>query len=406
MTDYFDKYYEGVFIDPENNECRIVATLYIDKKGHATISSLQELSKDGRERNANIKVVFGYLSCNENSKVFSIKLFDLYRSGQTIASLNKYKYFTDKVYISDNFDQKICEKDLYNTLLLSSKELDNWVDETGFDYETPQPGSFELKHIYKQPKEIGLFENEFYKIYIYFSATASFPIKRASKIAEQVFLNVELKHEKDKDFLIELRKTIDRLLSILLDTPLFSSQIEMKVDKITYKRIKKENNHSHNSFSSKVSFDTFKNKSELIFNNWFSKQNELALFIKNYFSVFGRKGVLIENRFLTYISVLENYHKNRIKRKDYLKDRLIYIIINSKIKGQFESVELYADVLVKTRNYHAHLDETKEKLSLSTEGIIKANRILEFLIRELLLNELEVEPQGCRHCSFEIIKNQ
>ena len=163
----------------------------------------------------------------------------------------------------------------------------------------------------------------------------------------------------------------------------------------------------------KVVFDVFKDNSQKIISNWFKKQSNLELVIKNFFSVYGQKGVLVENRFLTYVSVLENYHRNNIsieETKKVLEDyfdnlklkkydgiespnfqhRLIYIIHTSFINSNIDNIKKYTEILRDTRDFHTHLLDSKDKLSLTWQNISKANVLLENIIREILLKEIGI----------------
>tara|TARA_B110000879_G_C10917088_1_gene410604 strand:+ start:139 stop:690 length:552 start_codon:yes stop_codon:yes gene_type:complete len=164
--------------------------------------------------------------------------------------------------------------------------------------------------------------------------------------------------------------------------------VEIKT-KNPYKIIKKPK-ELNSSLNYKIEFESFKNQSQNIFSNWFEKQNKLELAIVNFFSVFGKKGVLIENKFLTYISILENYHKNNVKKKGVLKWRLKNLLENSSINIILDDIEKFVEKLKITRNYHAHLEEEHKEKSLKTEEIYKANNLLEFIIREILLREIGI----------------
>ena len=101
--------------------------------------------------------------------------------------------------------------------------------------------------------------------------------------------------------------------------------------------------------------------------------------------------MLVENKFLTYISVLENYHKNNIKKKALLKSRLLYVLENSSINEKISNIDKYAEKLKVTRNYHAHLEEKHENKALNIDGIMKSNQLLEVVIHEIFLQEIGIE---------------
>jgi len=148
-----------------------------------------------------------------------------------------------------------------------------------------------------------------------------------------------------------------------------------------------------------LDFNEFLEKSQEIFSNWFTKKDDLDLAVKNFFSVYGRKGVLIENKFLTYISILENYYNLRNKIQKNLKDILMSQLKVSKLASKFGDIDLYAIKLKTTRNYHAHLEIKNEKKSFTSNEIMKTNIILEYVIREIFLKEvgLELNIESSKH---------
>ncbi|PKG42797.1 HEPN domain-containing protein, partial [Psychroflexus sp. MES1-P1E] len=73
-----------------------------------------------------------------------------------------------------------------------------------------------------------------------------------------------------------------------------------------------------------------------------------------------------------------------------LKWRLKNLLEKSSINNIFDDVEKFAEKLKITRNYHAHLEEEHKEKSLKTGEIYKANNLLEFVIREILLREIGI----------------
>lgn len=103
---------------------------------------------------------------------------------------------------------------------------------------------------------------------------------------------------------------------------------------------------------------------------------------------------MIENKFLTYISILENYHKNHIDKNGYLKTRLEYLLNESSLALHFKKMDKYSERLKTTRNYHAHLEEKHKEKSLDSEEILKTNYLLEFVIREIFLREIGIDHKA------------
>lgn len=388
--EYNNNYYEGVFWIPEKEDCKIIGTLFIDENGDVTISSLQSFTtNDSFDRDWNkIEIVFGYINSHNKSDTYSIIIYDVHKIQQTNGPLAKYKYKSFKSFISSNYDNKIGSS-TYNSIMLSSNIINNWIPITGFNFNSDIENTYKINQLYEQPQRIELFKNKDFDIYLFFRASAGFKSRRNSFINEIVFINIETTNSYEIDELFKIKTIIERLLNILLFIPFYSTDVEIRtISKTTYKSLK-INNNLNSSLGKKIDFGTFKDNSQDIFSNWFNKQSDLELALINFFSVYGQKGVLIENKFLTYISVLENYHKNNIKKNGVvLKDRLKYLFENSIINAKIDNIDNYTEILKITRNYHAHLEERHKEKSLTAEGINKANVILEFVIREIFLSEI------------------
>lgn len=391
--EYYNKYFEGVFWLPDREDRKIISTLFIDKNGIATITSLEslEINEDlfNRVWN-NFNLVLGYINCNEKSKTYSIKLYDVYKSHQSRGKLTKFKYTCNDPLISQSYDDQI-NSIFYNSIMLNSVIINNWIPISGFENKSNiENKSFEVNQSYKQPKIIELFNNKDCTIYLFFRASAGFKDRRQSFINENVFINIETFEHFEIKELPKIKSTIERLFNLLLFKPFYFENTEIRTtNKKDYKVVKKQNK-LNSSLNNEIKFEIFKNQSQNILSKWFEKQDKLGLAILNFFSVFGQKGVLIENKFLTYISILENYHKNNVTKKGVLKWRLKNLLENSSINIILDDIEKFAEKLKITRNYHAHLEEEHKEKSLKTDGIHKANNLLEFIIRKILLREIGI----------------
>lgn len=336
-----------------------------------------------------MNLVLGYINCNESSKTYSIKLHNVHKTHQTIGVLTKFKYSSHKSLIASVFDNNI-NTTMYNSIMLSSDLINDWIPITGFDFKSSPDKFFEISQLYKLPEQIDLFKNKDFDISLSFRASTGFEKRRSSFIKENTFINIKTTIPFELSQLTKIKTTIERLLSIILFKPFNSNTIELcTTEKITYKIIEKLN-RLESSLGKEIDFKNFKNNSQNIFLRWFEKQSILELAIGNFFSVYGQKGVLIENRFLTYISILESFHKNNVQKKSHLKARLRYLLENSNISSKLNNIEKFSETLKTTRNYHTHLDEEHKENSLNTNEINSANMLLEFIIREIFLREIEL----------------
>lgn len=270
---YYNQYFDGVFWIPGRNERKIIATLFIDKDGSATISSLQpfETETDITDKWGEIELVLGYINCHSNSKTYSVKLYKTYKSSQSIGSLDRIKYKSDNTLIATVYDAKI-EANLYKILMLSSDELSDWIPVTGFDFNTNIDGKFEISHLYIQPDIIELFENNDFSVYLYFRASTNFQRRRKSHIIETVFINIEFNKPFEIKELSKIRKSIERLFSLILFKPFLSNVTEIRtVGQTTYKDIKKLNKLDY-GLGKEIEFEIFTSNSDEIFEKWFKKK--------------------------------------------------------------------------------------------------------------------------------------
>lgn len=415
---YLNKYYVGVFWKAKNEERKIIGTLYIDNEGCAIIASLQSLSKDKHALDwKKTDLILGYIKCQNDSNTYSLKLYDVYKVGDSIGALNMFKYKSCKVFLADHYDENIREV-YYNTVMINSEKINDWIPITGFKFDVSDNENFEVSHFYSQPEQIDLFKNDNFFIYIYFRANASFPVNRKSSIQEEIFINIETDKQKEINELFHIKGYIEHLLSILLFVPFHSDHVELRsVSGKTYKSISKQQALEFH-LRNELKFEQFRQNSQKIISAWLDKQLELELIIKNFFSVYGQKGVLVENKFLTYISVLEKFHDSNIdieKTKRVIEEygltlpvndkgkeivnlvhRLIYFLHSSKIRAKIDDVVEYAKKLKTTRHYHTHLEDKHKENSLSEKDIRSANKILEFVIQELLLKEIGIDSEHLR----------
>ncbi|WP_298371200.1 HEPN domain-containing protein [uncultured Lutibacter sp.] len=393
--DFYNKYYEGIFWLSDNEDNKIISTLYIDERGIATITSLKPFREDENVTKKWNKenLVFGYINSNDKSQTYSIKLYDVYKTHQTIGSLTKYKYQSNNSFIFSGYDNDI-KISIYNTILLSSDLINNWIPITGFNFKSEIENTFKISQLYEQPQRIELFKNNDFDIYLFFRASSGSQGRRNSYIKENIFINIECNKSFEIKELFKIKTVIERLFNILLFIPFYSNIIEFRTDENKAYSVIKKNNILSSTTGKKINFSVFRENSQNIISNWLDKQEKLELVILNFFSVYGQKGVLVENKFLTYISILENYHKNNINNKGYLKSRLNYLLEKSSINSKINDIENYAEKLKITRNYHAHLEEKHKEKSLNTNEIIKTNILLEFVIREIFLRELEIDENS------------
>lgn len=388
--------------------------MYIDDTGKVTISSLQSLeptkdNKDPFNLGEKLSMVLGYASCHETSITYTVKLYNVKKIQYSNGALTKFNYRSSNSFLSSKYDSDINNL-LFNRLMLNSEAICDWLPTTGFNSASIDIDSYNYRasQTYTQPKKIPLFKNDDYNIYIYFRASFGQKGRRTSYIKEEIFLNIETEKQFHPKELYKIKAIIERLFSIILCQPFVSTITELQTTSgCIYRDLNKKTEISSGQ-GFPIDFETFQQNSQSIFKYWFEKQERFELFIKNFFSVYGQDGVLVENKFLTYISILENYHKNNIKNNATLKQKLLFVIENSCFKEAIVDIEKYSEKLKITRNYHAHLEETHEEKALNVEAIDQSNMLLEIIIREIMLKELELinaaNPHGIVELSTKINK--
>lgn len=423
--DIYNKYYEGVFWIPSNEENKIIGTLHIDDNGISTISSLQSLCIENGDTISNrfpkFDVVYGLINKNENSETFSVKLYETRQNHQGIGYLNKFKYVSQNSFISKGGDDKI-NVEKYNCLLLNSVQIDQWINITGFKVDTNLNDKFEVNQVYKIPDPIIFFKNSDFKIYVHFrsSSTSTSFLNRKSIVKEDIFINIETTKRYNIKEIVKIKNEIEWLFNLLLYQSFRFENIEIKsISQTEYKLISKPK-ELINQLKRGVEFDLVQQNSHEIFNKWFTKKPILELYLINFFSVYSQKGVLVENRFLTYVSIIESYQRENFQNDDnksilkkykipdkdinkhkdlILHHRLLIVFNKSSMFSSKEGLKKLTEKIKDTRNFHIHLNGSKKEKSLKWEEIIKVNNLLEILIIEVFLREI-----GIKGKTFRLIK--
>lgn len=431
IMDFYNKYYEGVFWLPSNEEDKIFGTLFIDENGISTISSLQSLCIKNDDPFTNrfpkFNVVYGWINKNESSETFSIKLYDARQNHQGISYLNKFKYVSHNSYISKGGDDKI-NVEKYNCLLLNSVYIDKWVNKTGFENDLCQKEKNEISQVYKLPDPIELYKNDEFKISLQFriSSTPTSLSNRKSLLKEELFVKVEFNKRFNIKGIVKFKNEIEWLFNLLNYQKFYFENVEIiTVSKRNYISISKPK-ELVNQLKRGVNFDLVLPNSQKIFNLWFSKKLKFELYLKNFFSVYGQRGVMVENRFLTYVSIIESYHKKnltlletlpvlkRYKMKETynhykepsLHQSLIYMFHKSSIFSNKKGLKKYTERIRDTRDFHIHILNSKEENSMNFEGINSSNELLENIILELFLKEIDIKGKTFRLVNLsEFLKN-
>ena len=397
---YFDQHYSGFFWKADNEERKIPGTLYIDKEGNAFLTTFHRFNEN-KQINADddVAIVFGIVMDNKELKKYVVRMNNIFVKSEHIPlsiNLPVYKYISKEVYISKEIGNCNCST-LYNQILLLSPDINNWVKEKGFgEVKHPKnPQKFGATFDYRQPEKIDLFKNDELNIYLYFNAWVSYPIKRKAIIEEKVYLNIKLNQAKTLEELKKYKTSIERLFSLIFLQPIQFDEINYvttsKKDFIALKKEKKEMIYP----SDCVNYQIFTENSQQIIENWFQKEEKLSLALKTFFSVYGQPGLLVEDEFLSYISILENLYKQIPHKASFknppLKNIIKYFLSNSNINTVIENIDDYSEILKITRNYLAHLEEKHEENALKTKDLYKTNQILIYIIQEYLIRELGIE---------------
>ena len=245
---YYNKYFDGIFWLPKNPKRRIIATLYIDDEGIATISSLQPLETDKKGPNSwpSFDLVCGYLNSHIESKAHSIKLYQAYKSFQSEGPISKFKYTSKNSIISSGIDRNINHRS-YDALMFNSELVDTWIPDSGFEFKSSMDEEFAVRHIYKLPDRIDLYSDKDFIIYIFFRASSRLTKRRNSTINEKVFINIETPKPFKFDEFPPIKKSLERLFSLLLFKPFLFSLTELKsTNNVNYKVIKKSSELNSN----------------------------------------------------------------------------------------------------------------------------------------------------------------
>lgn len=410
MKEFYNVHFHGIFW--VKLEHKVFGSLYIDNHGNCLLTTQQNIATANPNprlsyfsKNQNI---FGVITNHSENKSYSIKMINSFLRSSRIAVLDLFRYESNKCLLS-NFNKENLTELNFERILVSSKLISRWIKTTGLDFDYSIEHIHTYNHIYRRPEQIHLFTS-FFQIYVGFDYQINQPLKREARIKEDVSIIIDFNSKRSLSELDDVRKRFMRLLAVVHFSPMYNLTVKYSNPKspTDYLLSRKENYHV--AIEQHVKFEIFQNSSQDIISNWFEKYNELKEIIDAFFAVYKRKGVLIENQFITYISILEKLHKLRVsdditidnsndlgidrngRTAVNLKDRIAFIFNKSDFfdNNEIDLIKLL-NKIIKTRNYHAHLDESKKEDSFTSIQIPFINEYLEYFIRELFLVEIKLE---------------
>ncbi len=415
-------FFTGLWWLPERPDKKQYGSLTIDSEGKANLLLFEKPNMDSPLEFDNYNQITGLAFNHEEKKDYTIELINAWQTHFNTQELNKYGYLsTEYLIYKGNSDSTPLR---FKEIILYSEAVNEWIQPTGIKSSKENRKPFNISFKYTQPKAIKFYQDEQMRIGCFFNGHYSLGKKGEAIINESKWISVELKQDIALDDFHKLVSSLENLFTLVLKGQIMFSSIKLKalngVEYQHYVAGRKENFLVNKSSRKGVDFYSFKEGSQTIFENWFLKSDELRMVINNFFTAFGNLTMYMENRFIAYISLLEQYHSLRFidfnpkgetyKRMyekvlsslkgdslSWVKKRLddkTEINLRSRLDDLMKKDVLHIDNdqlnrIIETRNYLVHLDPSKENI-LNNKEMMDINSLLEKDIIQLFHKEFVI----------------
>lgn len=420
--------YFGIFWLTDTPQHCVNGYLSIDYVGTAKLLLIQSIKLD-KELNAyewllDIPVIHGLVVDTNTLKNISVKLYDVYQVRQSNARLNATFLQSEKLLMgnSSGRDSSL----FYNTLMLYSHHLADWLNIKVIDFNLGYDGNDEYLITAKQKKidPISLFKDKYIHIYIYTRQYSEFGYNKPLTIGNEAFLKIEFKTPKELQEIVAYKLMTERFYTAYFEDVVHFTQVEVhSLENTQYEVRLNEDARIGLQLKRTVKTKVFLQNSQLYFANWFRIYNELSEAITTFFYAYQSRKMDVQNKFLNYVFSLEQYHRKRVNNKQPLtaKDKRMYDKALSEVKSDTASwlakrlsgdreiqltvrlnelYELVADKsglaitpemikrIKSNRHYLVHLDEKQKADSYTGSELLEINRILSELFLRLLKQEV------------------
>lgn len=414
--------YTGSWFLPENPDRKVFGSMSLSEEGKPVLLVFEKFRETNVFEFDKIEQITGHVFNQLDRKTYTIELINVFQTSNTTGPPNFYFESTEYLIVEGLYTSSHLKfKDIY----LHTDILNDWIKSKRnikvIDYET----KFTAECTYAEVDE--LYKDDDVSIYAYSRGGYTFKSNRTATLSESKWINVELKNEVDMLKLHRSISSMENLFTLLFNHQAKFTSIELRdIEGTTYKHYyagRKDNFITNRTARQGVDFKNFTGNSQAIIGDWFKKQDELRLIVNNFFAAYGNSKMYNEDRYTTYISILEQYHKlryNNYKPKedpeyirksekvlskldgedfDFVKARLVKnkeVRLQTRLKDLNTRFSLnYTDETIRkfvnTRNYYVHLDRSKSDIYNGTElndinvGIGKA--IFSILHKEIGIEE-------------------
>jgi len=306
--------YIGKWFLPEEPDRKIFGTLSFSKEDKPVLLVFEKLGDSTSFTFDNFQQITGHVYNQNDKKDYTIELINVMQISGNYHSSSKFTYKTNEYLLAKGFLKPtlLLFKDIY----LSADILNDWIKPFGnIKEEMSDKSEFNFSIEYTQPASFKLFVEDNLSIYCYFRGSYTWKMNRSGTAIESRWINLELKKGGALDEFHKLVSSLENLLTLLFNNQVKFTSTELKdTQDITYTHYfagRKDNFITNKSSKQGIGFDYFKSNSQIIIGEWIKKEEELRLLVNNFFTAFGNKTMYLENRFVAYLSLLEQYHKLR-----------------------------------------------------------------------------------------------
>lgn len=395
------------------------------------------------ENKKDLQIIYGVLS---NGK--KVTLFECYYRNRTFAAngIVYNKYFAKYLIIGSIL--KDFNKEKFRKVAVEYQNLKHWARITGIEGGlVVRSDIVGLEMKYSQPKDEVILDNKDIKITLSVNSKISVDFLD-TPVEETNIVIIEAKKKHDFSYFHNYIIQIQDFLTLALNLPCFINEINIvhdliKEEKIvnrslvlyqpSYETIHEDKKYIlHDTF---FIYDNFKKEINFILAKWISLNNTFIDSIRLYFSNIYRPNQFLDIKFSNLINAIESFHREKfggsyesvesftnetylklveaiptklsIDYQENIKSKMKWlneISLRSRLKSllseyeelivpQWNSVKMFVDDVVSTRNYYTHYTSELKSVVEQKDNLYELYSTLERIMKCILLIEIGIPKE-------------
>ncbi|MGN6268218.1 MAG: HEPN domain-containing protein [Ginsengibacter sp.] len=396
--------FKGYFWQPENQEYHIAGVLKFDQYEGIDLELFGEFKKRLNSNSKENNIVLGITS---NGKKITLLNCHEYSRGLSLPGFQHSSISSIYLFIGAHFES--IEDFTFDSLTIVYKDLNLWLDISGFEKPSYDEKHNEVTITYKRPDNLWFNLNQDWKIEIMFSFYGPIdyftPLEKIEiKQIPEIILKSSVKR-KFQDFQNYLY-AINSFLSVCYYTFPIVSSLEFHgtqkhekengikanlyfLDKVNYKNYRQHD--SHHDFL--ITYTDIKDSLQKKLNNWIALKEKIAATIDILTECFMNRGNPIELHFLSLSQAMENMHRRITTEDIYFKHRIEAMIKNVPVKIKkallFNEPDFVERIRI-NRNYFTHFDEKHEKKAAPLSELYMLSEKMKIILLVNVLKEIDL----------------